>query len=395
MAEPHRTTPSTHIQPSRQRGNGRIFKRNGSPFFWCAYYLRGREYRESTVTMDERKARRFLRARMDEVGADRTGAKTFIAPRQQHIIVSELLDALEKDYQLRGTASAQFKSHLKHVRNYFGLARALEVTAEIVDKYIGEQLEAGYKPATVNRGTQLLRQAYALAVERKHLHSIPSIRHLDESGNVRQGFFEAPDLRRAVAYLPEHLQDFTLYAYRTGWRKGGITTLRWSDVTKKVIEDKETKERREVEVVFLPGKYWKNGEPQTMPLVAELAEIIARRRAARAVTTKDGVVLSEFIFHRDGKPIGDVRKSWKTACKRAGIPGRLFHDLCRTFARDADNAGVSRSVAKDVMGRKSEAIYTRYRIVAEDEKASALLRMQQTSFAKPEQIIAIPSAAVQ
>jgi len=33
--------------------------------------------------------------------------------------------------------------------------------------------------------------------------------------------------------------------------------------------------------------------------------------------------------------------------------------------------------------------------VAEDEKASALLRMQQTSFAKPEQIIAIPSAAVQ
>ena len=150
-----------------------------------------------------------------------------------------------------------------------------------------------------------------------------------------------------------------------------------------------------MEVVFLPGKYWKNGEPQTMPLVAELAEIIARRRAARAVTTKDGVVLSEFIFHRDGKPIGDVRKSWKTACKRAGIPGRLFHDLCRTFARDADNAGVSRSVAKDVMGRKSEAIYTRYRIVAEDEKASALLRMQQTSFAKPEQIIAIPSAAVQ
>jgi hypothetical protein len=135
-------------------------------------------------------------------------------------IVSELLDALEKDYQLRGTASAQFKSHLKHVRNYFGLARALEITGEFVDKYIGEQLEAGYKPATVNRGTQLLRQAYALAVERKHLRSIPPIRHLDESGNVRQGFFEEPDLRRTVAYLPEHLRDFTLYAYRTGWRKG-------------------------------------------------------------------------------------------------------------------------------------------------------------------------------
>jgi integrase len=264
-----------------------------------------------------------------------------------------------------------------------------------VDKYIGEKLEAGLKPATVNRGTQLLRQSYALAMERKHLHSVPSIRHLDESGNVRQGFFEEPGLRRVVAYLPEYLQDFTLYAYRTGWRKGGIKNLRWQDVTKKIIEDRETKERTEVEVVFLPGKHWKNGEPQTMPLVGELAEIIARRRAARAVTTKDSVVLTDLIFHRDGLPIGDMRRAWKTACKLAGVSARLFHDLCRTFARDADNNGVSRSVAKDIMGRKTEAIYARYRIVAEDEKASALLRMQQKSFAKPEQIIAMPSRAVQ
>jgi hypothetical protein len=30
------------------RGNGRIFQRKGSAFLWCAYYLRGKEYREST-----------------------------------------------------------------------------------------------------------------------------------------------------------------------------------------------------------------------------------------------------------------------------------------------------------------------------------------------------------
>ncbi len=47
------------------------------------------------------------------------------------------------------------------------------------------------------------------------------------------------------------------------------------------------------------------------------------------------------------------------------------------------------------MGRKTEAIYARYRIVAEDQKASALLRMQRKSFAKPEQIITMASTAVQ
>jgi integrase len=269
--------------------------------------------------------------------------------------------------------------------------RAVEVTAEMVDCYIGEKLEKGFKPATVNRGTQLLRQSYSLAIERGHLHSMPSIRHLDERGNTRQGFFEEPDLRRVVAHLPEYLQDFTLYAYRTGWRKGGIKNLRWPDVTKKIIEDKETKERAEVEVVFLPGTHWKNGEPQTMPLVGELAETIGRRRAARAVTTKDGIMLTDLIFHRDGLPIGDMRKAWKTACKLAGVPARLFHDLCRTFARDADNRGVSRRVAMDLMGRTTASIYDRYRIVAEDDKTSALLRMQQKWFSQPEQVVIMPA----
>jgi hypothetical protein len=178
-----------------------------------------------------------------------------------------------------------------------------------VDKYISEQLEVGFKPATVNRGTQLLRQAYGLAITRSHLHSMPSIRRLDESDNVRRGFFEEPELRRVVSYLPDCLQEFTLYAFLTGWRKGGIKNLRWPDVAKQIIEDKETQERMEVEGVFLPAKHWKNREPQTMPLVGELAQIIARRRAARAVTTNDEVMLSEFIFHRDGKPIGDMRKA--------------------------------------------------------------------------------------
>jgi integrase len=385
---------TTQFQGKRQRGQGRIFVRKGARYFWISYYLRGREIRESSRETVRRKAERFLARRMREVGADQIGARAFIGPQQERLTVQELLDALKADYELRGVATPQFKSHLKHISNYFGLVRALSVTAEMVDLYIKEKLDAGYKPASVNRGSQLLRQSFALAVERSRLQSIPSIRHLDESDNVRQGFFEEADLRRVVALLPEYLQDFTLYAFRTGWRKGGIANLRWSDIRKQIIEDKEANERVEVDVVCLPGKYWKNREQQTMPLVGELAEIVARRRACRAVTTEDGrVMLSDFIFHHEGRSIRDTRKAWKTACKRAGIPNRYFHDLCRTFARDADNRGVSRSVAKEIMGRKTEAIYARYRIVAEDEKASALLRMQQKSFAKPEQS-AMSSAAV-
>src|SRR6266700_6271834 len=95
MAESHASTPSTDIQPRRQRGNGRIFKRKGSPFYWLAYYLRGKEYRESTGTEDEKQAERFLKRRIKEVGADQIDAKPFGGPQQDRLTINQLLDALK------------------------------------------------------------------------------------------------------------------------------------------------------------------------------------------------------------------------------------------------------------------------------------------------------------
>src|SRR5207245_3184371 len=136
------------------RGNGRIFKRKGSAYLWCTYYLRGKEYRESTGTADQKKAENFLKRRLKEVGADQIGAKPFVGPQQDRLTINELLDALKADYELRGKLTPQFHSHLVRVREYFGMMRATALSSEIVDEYITEQLEAGYKPATVNRGTQ-------------------------------------------------------------------------------------------------------------------------------------------------------------------------------------------------------------------------------------------------
>ena len=50
-----------------------------------------------------------------------------------------------------------------------------------------------------------------------------------------------------------------------------------------------------------------------------------------------------FAFHRCGTHIGDVRTAWATACKKAGLPGRLVHELRRTAARDFRKQGVSGS----------------------------------------------------
>jgi hypothetical protein len=87
---------------TRTRGDGRIFTRKGSSHLWCAYYLRGKEYRESTETADPDKAAKFLKHRLKEVGADQVGKASFVGPQQERMKVCKLLDALEEDYKLRG-----------------------------------------------------------------------------------------------------------------------------------------------------------------------------------------------------------------------------------------------------------------------------------------------------
>src|SRR5258705_9857946 len=116
------------------RGNGRIFKRKESALYWCAYYLRGEEFRESTGTSDPNQATRFLKRRIREIGADQIGASTFVGPQQERMKVSSLLDALEEDYKLRDKVSPQFKTHLKEIRRHFDSWRAVDITAEAVDK---------------------------------------------------------------------------------------------------------------------------------------------------------------------------------------------------------------------------------------------------------------------
>ena len=81
----------------------------------------------------------------------------------------------------------QCLSHLKRVREHFGAWRAAELQDEAVDIYIQKRVDAGTPPATINRETQLLGQAYTLAMRSKppRVTAKPNIRRLSEKGNVR------------------------------------------------------------------------------------------------------------------------------------------------------------------------------------------------------------------
>lgn len=97
------------------------------------------------------------------------------------------------------------------------------------------------------------------------------------------------------------------------------------------------------------------------------------------------------MFHRKGKPVGEFRKAWKSACDFANVPGRLFHDLRRCAARNLLAAGVPQAVAMKVTGHKTDSMFRRYAIVTVDQqrealKAAALYRQQQAEKQKVQRI---------
>jgi integrase len=78
-----------------------------------------------------------------------------------------------------------------------------------------------------------------------------------------------------------------------------------------------------------------------------------------------GAGLVPWVFHRDGKPIKNYYGGWDRACRLAGYPDRVAHDLRRTAVRNLERAGVPRSAAMKMTGHKTESVYRRYAIVDE------------------------------
>jgi len=142
--------------------------------------------------------------------------------------------------------------------------------------------------------------------------TLPAIKKLPGSP-ARTGFFERSEITAVISFLPDYAWDLVLMGYLTGWRYGELVSLRWSDV------DLDAK------LIRLRAEESKNAHGRVIAVEGELLELLRRRQAARLLPTLlDRIKMLALVFHRKGKPIGRIDRSWATACKKAGVPGRLF-----------------------------------------------------------------------
>lgn len=357
------------------RGDGRTFLRGRT--WWIAYYgpagEKWQQIRESSGSESEVVAQKLLKRRIREVENHRDGTRHFGGPKQERVTVAKLLDSLKANYQERGIKSlGRTLNHMKPVRDFFGHYRAAQVTPDTIRAFKKERREDGASDATINRALEILSAAYNLAIKEERLSRRPHIEFLSETGNAREGFLEQDELERIVAKLAPPLDAIARFAHFCGWRKAECRLLKWQNV------DRSAKEVRLEDS--------KNGKGRVLPLPEELWSMFERLWPARQYQTKQGPALSEYVFHVQGKPLGDTgfERRWRKAAAAANLSGKLFHDLRRTAARNLIRAGVPQSVAMKITGHETDSMFRRYSIVTTDDTRAAMEKVAEQMKSRPE-----------
>lgn len=321
--------------------------------WWISYYHQGRQIRESAETEKKMVARQLLELREGEIAQGKLPSYLF-----DKVTFDDLARDLETDYKINGKKSADRVEEIirLHLRPFFEKMKASAISSATVKDYVSLRIGEGAKNATINRELAYLKRMLNLGAQQTppKVDRVPFIPMLKEN-NTRKGFFEPEEFVALMAVLPDDLKAMVMFAYQTGWRRSEITELTWDrvDLNRGVAR--------------LEAGGTKNGEGRTVCLGSEMVNVLRKQRRFGCL----------YVFHRNGQKIEDFRGAWDTACKKAKVPGRLFHDLRRTAVRNMVRAGTPERVAMMISGHKTRSVFDRYDIVSEEDLRLAALRHEE------------------
>jgi len=336
------------------KGQGRIFRPKvrgrETAKWWVDYSVAGTRHREPADTTRKSDALELLRQRI----GDRRSGK--VVGRPDRVTLADLRVGLERHYHREDNRSLRrAQQALEHLERFFGAkVRATKITKPRVAEYIEHRLAAGAARGTVCYEVRVLGAAFSVAVE-DELLAVRPVFKLPTLRNARSGFFEDGDFAALLLELPAYVRPVVRFLRLTGWRKSEALGLSWDQVD------------WEGHIIRLRASQTKGGDARAFPfgLAPELRRLLEDQWRGR-----DGV----FVFHRNSERIGSFRCVWKRACKKAGLEGRLVHDLRRTAARDFRRRGVSEGEIMKLCGWKTRAMFDRYNIIDEADLAEAVAK---------------------
>ena len=156
-----------------------------------------------------------------------------------------------------------------------------------------------------------------------------------------------------------HLADLIRLALNTGMRRGEMLGLEWQRVDIKAG------------LIHLEAVHTKAGKRRSVPLNDTARSALISRMRFRA----GNCPASRWVFcDQTGDRIACVKRSFGTACRRAGIEDFHVHDLRHTCAAWLVSAAVPLPEVRDLLGHSTITMTERYAHLAPENVRAELSR---------------------
>ena len=229
-----------------------------------------------------------------------------------------------------------------------------------MNRYIAERQAKKAEDATINRELAGLKRMLSLGVSSvpPKVAIMPKIPML-KLNNARSGYFEHDEFLALRGALPDHVKTPATLGYYTGMRAGRILNLKWDQV--------DLKEGK----LLLSSQQTKNKRPRLLYLDTQLSKWLIMAKEIRDRHYPH----CPWVCSRNGGRLQSFRRSWKTALKRIGLKGMLFHDFRRTAVRDMVRAGVLENDAMRISSHRTRSVFGRYNIGNEEDLKIAAMKL--------------------
>jgi integrase len=232
-----------------------------------------------------------------------------------------------------------------------------------------------WKESTADHSLTVLKAVFNFLMERGHANSNPVTKvKFFHPNNERVRWLsdeEHERLLRAAAQGPEYLADAIELAENTGLRRANLLSLR--------------KDECNFETTTIRKTDTKNNETLTVPMNARVMEILKKR--------VEKFPESEFIFpHAKGEHAGEafrnLRRSFQSALRAAGISSFRWHDLRHSFGSNLAMSGADLVSIQRLLGHKSLRMTGRYAHVS-DVHLKKQVELLDNIFTKPSPSVAM------
>ena len=246
--------------------------------------------------------------------------------------------AYSKTNKSWSTYNRQDRISVARLKPYFKDKYIYEITPQMIERYKSKRLET-VSPASVNRELSTLKNMYTMAIKWGYAKTNPvkEVKLLKEPpGRLR--YLKTEVVKALFVSCSDHIGPIIVTALNTGMRKSELQHLKWANV-----------DFRNQKIAVINAK---NNESRIIPINKTLYnELHPLSKSSKG----------EYIFSdRNGRPYGDIKKSFLKALEKAKINDFRFHDLRHTFGSYLVMQGVDLKTVQQIMGHKDIRTTMRY-----------------------------------